>query len=79
MRHVKLGLSVMFTSAEVGHVLPFYSINIFRVEDRLMNYLLAGELFTKINHKPGDLHYKFNIFSLFFVPLFPVTCNIIYL
>ena len=26
--------------------------NFIRVEDRLMNYLLAGELFTKINHKP---------------------------
>ena len=42
-----------------------------------MNYLLVGELFTKINHKPIDLHYKFNIFSIIFVPLFPVTYNII--
>ena len=30
-----------------------------------MNYLLAGELFTKTNHKPIDLHYEFNIFSIF--------------
>ena len=30
-----------------------------------MNYVLAGELFTKINHKPIDLHYKFNIFQYF--------------
>ena len=29
-----------------------------------MNYLLAGELFTKINHEPIDLHYKFNRFSI---------------
>ena len=29
-----------------------------RVEDRLMNYLLAGELFTKIDRKPIDLHYN---------------------
>ena len=35
-----------------------------RVEDRLANYLLAGELFTKINHKTIDLHYKFNRFSV---------------
>ena len=41
--------------------------------DWLMNYLLAGELFTKINHKPTYLHYKFNIFSTIFVPLFQVT------
>ena len=33
-----------------------------RMEDRLMNYLLAHELFTKINHEPIDLHYKFNIY-----------------
>ena len=26
-----------------------------RVENRLINYLLAPELFTKINHKPIDL------------------------
>ena len=44
-----------------------------------MNYLLAHELFTKINHKPIDLHYKFNIFSIIFVPLLQVTYNIIYL
>ena len=44
-----------------------------------MNYLLAGELFTKINHKPIDLHYKVNIFSIFFIPLFPVTHNMIHL
>ena len=50
-----------------------------RVEDRLMNYLLAGELFIKTNHKPIDLHYKFNIFSIIFVPLFPVTNNISHL
>ena len=30
-----------------------------------MNYLLAGELFTKINHQPIDLHFKINIFSIF--------------
>ena len=35
-----------------------------------MNYILAGELFTKINHKPIDLHYKFNIFSIIFSPYF---------
>ena len=35
-----------------------------RGEDRLMNYLLDHELFTKINHEPIDLHYKFNIFSI---------------
>ena len=50
-----------------------------RVEDRLMNYLPAHELFTKLNHKPIDLHYKFNIFSIIFVPLHPVTYNIIHL
>ena len=50
-----------------------------RVEDQLMNYLLADELFTKINHKPFDLHCQFNIFSVFFVPLFPVTYNMIHL
>ena len=33
-----------------------------------MNYLLAHELFTKINHEPIDLHSKFNIFSIIFVP-----------
>ena len=33
-----------------------YSFHQYRVEDRLMNYLLASELFTKINHKPIDLH-----------------------
>ena len=44
-----------------------------------MNYLLAHELFTKINHEPIDLHYKFNIFSIIFVPLYPVTYNIIHL
>ena len=37
----------------------------FRVKDRLMNYLLAHELFTKINHKPFDLYYKLNIFNNF--------------
>ena len=52
---------------------------IFRVEDRVMNYLLAHELFTKIKHQPLDLHYKFNIFSIIFVPLYPVTYNIIHL
>ena len=44
-----------------------------------MNYLLAGELFTKLNHKPIDLQYKFNTFSIFFVPLFSVTYNMIHL
>ena len=39
--------------------------------------LPAHELFTKINHKPIDSHYKFNIFSIIFVPLYPVTYNII--
>ena len=34
-----------------------------------MTCLLAHELFTKINHEPIDLHYKFNIFSIIFVPL----------
>ena len=38
---------------------------------------VAGELFTKTNHKSIDLHYKFNILSIFFVPLFPVTYNMI--
>ena len=38
-----------------------------------MNYLLAHELFTKINHKLIDLHYKFNIFSIIFVPLLQVN------
>ena len=50
-----------------------------RVEDQLMNYLLAGELFTQINHKPIDLHYKLYVFSIFFVPLFPDTYNMIHL
>ena len=50
-----------------------------RVEDRLMSYLLAHELLTKIIHEPIDLHYKFNTFSIIFVPLCPVTYNIIYL
>ena len=31
-----------------------------------MHYLLAHELFTKINHEPIDLHYEFNIFSINF-------------
>ena len=37
------------------------------------------ELFTKINHKPINFHYKFNIFSIIFVTLFPVICNVIHL
>ena len=44
-----------------------------------MNYLLAHELFTKINHEPIDLHFKFNIFSIIFAPLLQVTYNLIYL
>ena len=31
-----------------------------------MNYLLAHKTFTKINHKPIDLHYKFNTFSIIY-------------
>ena len=50
-----------------------------RVEDWLMKYLLASELFTKINDKPIELHYKFNIFSIIFVPLFLGNYNIIFL
>ena len=30
-----------------------------------MNYLLAGELFTKINHKPIDLHFNLIYFKYF--------------
>ena len=44
-----------------------------------MNYLLAHELFTKINHEPIDLHFKFNIFSIIFVRLLQVIYYIIYL
>ena len=43
-------------------------LNFTRVEDWLMNYLPAHELFTKTNHKPIDLHFKFNTFSINFVP-----------
>ena len=35
------------------------------VEDRLMNHLLAGELFTK---NKSDAHYIFHIFSICFGP-----------
>ena len=52
---------MILVQLKINHKLtPLYEI--IRVEDRLMNYLLAGDLFTKINHKPIDLHYKFNIF-----------------
>ena len=48
-------LSYFFPNA-MKYINLFYAIH-YRVEDGVMNYLLAGELLTKINQKPIDLHY----------------------